>query len=68
MGNESRYEVWKVARNERGEGYRWAIWDNENEMVILSGLAPDGDSAVEEVRTSISFLTTNAQIQEVPKQ
>jgi hypothetical protein len=68
MGNQPRYEVWKVERDEKGDGYRWAIWDNEREMVILSGVSPSGDDAVQEVKDSITFLIKSDQTPSKPSQ
>jgi hypothetical protein len=62
MGNTARnenvkYEVWKLERDQGGIGYRWAIWDNEKDSVIKSGLSRSADQAAKDAGFWLGFLT-----------
>lgn len=57
MGNSTRYEVWKLERAEEGIGYRWAIWDNEENRVAKSGVSRGADEAAKDAQFWLGFLT-----------
>jgi hypothetical protein len=56
MGNSARYEVWRIERKEEGVGWRWAIWDNQESKVAMSGESQSVDEAVLKTKFWVGFL------------
>jgi hypothetical protein len=56
MGNQSRYEIWKIELVEKGLGCRWAIWDDLRKLVVTSGQSESLSEGVLEARNSLTFL------------
>jgi hypothetical protein len=56
MGNTTRYQIWHVERQQEGIGYRWAIWDENLNQVVKSGLSLSADEAVKQATFWITFL------------
>lgn len=46
--------------------WRWVIWDNENNQVIVSGASPSIDECVAEIKTKLADLRENEKGMDFP--